>query len=222
MSRCLLAIALFGALVAVAACGGGDAGPAATPTPDRTSEEEALAAWVRDNRNVNFVNNCRDAQPGVDVGKWCGTLLGERGTLRAYALGPTFSEATSFAMLQETADGWKVLSVTNRDPSAGEIPGIPWPLVEGDAVVVIGLGENDCLSIREQPTVSSNRLQCISDGTRAIVQDGTPVETEGFTWWKIAGATVTGEGFNGWAAGTWLRLESEIARILQPTPAAQQ
>ena len=52
------------------------------------------------------------------------------------------------------------------------------------------------------------------DGTKAIVQEG-PVEAETFTWWRIAG-----DGFNGWAAGAWLRLQDEIARVLQPTPAA--
>jgi hypothetical protein len=220
MSPRAIASSLFLVLLALsAACGGGDGGPSATATADRASEEEALAAWVRENRNVNFIQNCRDAEPGVDVGKWCGALIGERGTLRAYALGPTFSEPTSFAMLQESAEGWEVLSVTNRDPSAGDVPGIPWPLQEGDAVIVIGLGENDCLSIRERASQSSERLQCVSDGTRAIVQESTSVEAEGFTWWRIAGQAVTGEGFNGWAAGTWLRLEGEIARIFStPEP----
>jgi hypothetical protein len=48
------------------------------------------------------------------------------------------------------------------------------------------------------------------DGTRAIVQEG-PTEAETFTWWKIAG-----DGFNGWAANNWLRLEDAIAAALQP------
>ena len=51
------------------------------------------------------------------------------------------------------------------------------------------------------------------DGTTAIVQEG-PVDAETFTWWRIAG-----DGFNGWAAGTWLRLPEAIAQALQPATA---
>jgi hypothetical protein len=210
----LLMPALALVLLATAACGGGDGEPDATATPEIPGPEVALADWVAANRNVAFIADCDDAQRGADTGKLCATLLGERGTRRAYALGPTFSQATGLAMLEQAADGWTVLSVTNRDPSAGGIPGIPWPLQSGDAVVVIGLGDNDCLRIREQPSQQAAQLLCVPDGTRAIVQEG-PVDAETFTWWRIAG-----EGFNGWAAGTWLRLEDAIREALEPPEAS--
>jgi hypothetical protein len=196
--------------IVLTACGG-DGTPEGTPTPDHPGPEQVLADWVAANRNITFIANCDDAQDGVDVGRLCATLVGERGTRRAFALGPTFSPPTALAILEERpGEGWVILSVSNRDPSQGEIPGIPWPLQSGDAVVVIGLGENDCLSIREEPSQTAERLNCMPDGTRAIVQEG-PTEAETFTWWKIAG-----DGFNGWAAGTWLRLEDAIAAALQP------
>lgn len=200
-------------LVAVA-CGGGDSAPKATATPARPGPEDVLGQWVSENRNVGFVPKCASADRGQDIGKQCATFLGERGTRRAYALGPTFSEATSLAIVEEKPEGWTVLSVTNSDPSAPAIPGIPWPLQAGDAVLVIGLGEHDCLSVREQPTQTAKRMICLPDGTKAIVQEG-PVDAETFTWWRIAG-----EGFNGWAAGTWLRLQDAIAAALQPQPSA--
>jgi len=210
----MLYIRLLAAVSAVsiffAACSGGSGTPKATPTPERPGPLDVLGQWVKDNRNITFVPNCADAQDGVDVGKLCATLIGERGTRRAFALGPTFSDPTALAMLEEKPDGWVILSVTNRDPSQGEIPGIPWPLQPGDRVVVIGLGENDCLSIRKDPSQQGERLNCMPDGTQAIVQEG-PTEAETFTWWHIAG-----DGFNGWAAGTWLRLEDAIAAALQP------
>lgn len=206
-----IALLLAGTLL-VTACGGGDDAPDATATPDVPGPDDALAAWVTENRNVAFIANCDDAERGVDTGKLCARQVGERGSRRAYELGPTFSESTALALLDEGSDGWTVLSVTNRDPSAGNIPGIPWPLQVGDAVVVIGLGEGDCLSIRDQPTQQGARSICIPDGTRAIVQEG-PVEAETITWWRIAG-----EGFTGWAAGTWLRLEDAIRDALQPQP----
>ncbi len=169
---------------------------------------------MRANRNVDFVGDCFSAKPGVDVGKVCSAQLGTRGTRAAYSIGPTFSEGTALAILEQGADGWTVLSVTNRDPSAPAVPGIPWPLQVGDQVIVIGLGEPDCLRIREQPTQQGKQLNCMPDGTKAIVQEG-PVQAETFTWWRIAG-----DGFNGWAAGTWLRLPEAIAQALAtPTPA---
>lgn len=208
-----LALVLSGACVF-----GGDDGteePEATATPAKPSPEDALGKWVADNRSVGFIPSCGDAQPGVDVGKLCATLVGERGPRRAYALGPTFSEPTALAFVEDSADGWVVLSVNNRDPSRPQVPGIDWPLVVGDAVVMIGLGEGECLRIREQPTQEAAQLDCRPDGTQAIIQEG-PIEAETITWWRIAG-----EGFNGWAAGTWLRLPEAIQQALNPpTPTA--
>jgi hypothetical protein len=217
MVRTLVISAVIALSVVTVACGG-DGTPEGTPTPDRPGPEQVLADWVAANRNITFITNCADAQDGVDVGKWCATLVGERGTRRAFAFGPTFSAPTALAILEEKPEGWEILSVTNNNPSQEEIPGIPWPLQAGDRVVVIGLGENDCLSIREEPSQTANRLNCMPDGTGAIVQEG-PTDAETFTWWKIAG-----DGFNGWAAGTWLRLEDAIAAALQPqaTPTPSQ
>lgn len=214
MQRSMWLALVAGGVALVAAACGGDSAPDATPTPSKPGPEDVLAQWVADNRNVGFVPRCDAADRGKDIGKLCATYIGERGTRRAYSLGPTFSEATALAILEEKAEGWSVLSVANRDPSAPSIPGIPWPLQSGDAVLVIGLGEGDCLSIREQPTQAGKRQICVPDGTKAIVQEG-PVEAETFTWWRIAG-----EGFNGWAAGTWLRLEDAIADALKPQASA--
>jgi hypothetical protein len=195
----------------LAACsGGGKSSPKATATPDAPGPIDVLGDWVRTNRNLDFVGDCANAKPGVDVGKICVVKAGTRGTREAYYLGPTFSDNTALALVEQGADGWKVLSVTNRDPSAGAIPGIPWPLQVGDPVVVIGLGESDCLRIRDQPTQQSKQTICVPDGTTAIIQEG-PTAAETYTWWRIAG-----DGFNGWAAGTWLRLPDAIAQALQP------
>jgi hypothetical protein len=124
-------------------------------------------------------------------------------------------ETTKSALVEQKPEGWTIISVTNRDPSAGAVPGIPWPLQVGDQVIVIGLGETDCLRIREQPTQQGKQLTCVPDGTTAIIQEG-PTDAETFTWWRIAG-----EGFNGWAAGAWLRLPDAIAAALATaTPSA--
>ncbi len=212
--RIALLVVACVAMLLVAACGGGSSKPAATPTPKIIGALDALGDWVQANRNVDFVGECANAKPGIDVGKVCATGVGSRGTRRAYSLGPTFSEGTGIAILEEKAEGWTVLSVKNRDLSVPAVPGIDWPLQVGDQVVVIGLGDPDCLRVREQPTQQGKQLGCEYDGTKAIVQEG-PVEAETFTWWRIAG-----DGFNGWAAGTWLRLPEAIAQALAtPVPA---
>jgi hypothetical protein len=208
--RLFIALAAVFLVIGAVSCAGGDDTPDATPTPEKPGPEQALADWVAANRNVNFIADCAEAQRPSDIGKLCALQIGERGTRRAYALGPTFSEPTALAILEETPEAWTVLSVTNRDPSAPNVPGIPWPLQPGDAVLIIGVGEDDCLRIREQPTQAAAQTNCMPDGTRAIVQEG-PVDAETFTWWRIAG-----DGFNGWAAGTWLRLEDAIAAALNP------
>jgi len=200
------AITLVALVLVFASCsGGGSDTPKDTPTPTVPGPEEVIGQWVRDNRNVDFVGLCQNAKIGVDIGKLCTNELGKRGTRKAYALGPTFSEPTAIVMVEQAPDGtWKVLSVTNRDPSQGGIPGIDWPLQVGDEIVVIGLGESDCLRIREQPTQQGKQLNCVPDGTKAIIQEG-PTDAETFRWWRIAGG-----GFSGWAAGTWMRLPDAV------------
>jgi hypothetical protein len=164
---------------------------------------------------VDYVGDCADAQEGIDVGKVCSSLAGTRGRTRAYTLGPTFSEYTSTMLIEEVeGTGWTVLSVANRDPNA-PVPGIEWPLQEGDRVLFIGLGE-ECLSIREQPSIAAARTICMPDGTEAIILEG-PVEAEGYTWWRVAG-----DGFNGWAVSVYMRLPEAIEQLFAtPTPPAE-
>lgn len=211
-----MAVAL--SLLAVA-CGGGDGGdrtPEATPTPELPGAMDVIAQWVAENRNVDFIGDCADAEQGIDVGKLCATRVGTRGTLEAYHIGPTFSEYTTVAIIETRGeDGAEIVRINNRNPNEEAVPGINWPLQVGDRVVVVGLGENDCLNVREQPSTDAASLICIGDGSEAIIQEG-PVETDAFTWWRIAG-----EGFDGWSAATWLRLPEAIAALFAtPTPSA--
>ncbi len=217
LTTSFVVLALSSSLLAAACFGGngGTSGGRATSTPKVPGSIDVLADWVRQNRNVDFVGDCKNAKPGLDVGKLCVSLAGTRGTRQAYHLGPTFSEYTALALVEQAQGGWTVLSVKNRDLSAGAVPGIDWPLQVGDQVVIIGLGQNDCLRIREQATQQGKQLDCVPDGAKAIVQEG-PIDAETFTWWRIAG-----DGFNGWAAGAWLRLPDAIAAALNPpTPQA--
>ena len=213
LASAMFSVLAFAALSAGACSSGGAKTSQPTATPQPPGPEDVIGDWVRANRNVDYVGDCSAAKPGIDVGKLCVAEIGRRGTRRAYSLGPTFSEFTALAMVEQTPAGWTVLSVTNRDPSVASVPGIAWPLQVGDQIVVVGLGQSDCLRIREQPTQQGKQLNCVPDGTKAIIQEG-PTEAETFSWWRIAG-----DGFNGWAAGTWLRLPDAVAAALG-TPAA--
>ena len=202
------------------ACGlGGDDKPKGTPTPSLPQPEDAIAGWVQQNRSVGYVGDCSKSEAGRDAGKLCSSMIGDRGRRRAYAIGPTFSEPTALAIVDDTAEGWVIHSVVNRD--VGKDPVVDWPLEVGDRVVVIGLGENDCLSVREQPTQQAKRLVCLADGSTAIVQEG-PKDAENYQWWRITTSGAQGS-YDGWAAATWLRLEDAVRDALQPkeTPTPQ-
>jgi hypothetical protein len=213
LPRALAIVAASLVTLLCVACFGGDDAPDATSTPSLPGPEDAIARWVADNRSVGYIGDCSKANPGEDAGKLCSLQIGERGRRRAFTIGPTFSEPTALAIVEDSPQGWVIYSVENQDPSQQDIPGIDWPIEPGDRVVVIGLGENDCLSIRDEPSQEAPRTICVSDGTTAIVQEG-PVDAEGYTWWRISG-----DGFAGWAAGDWLRLEEAIRDALQPATA---
>lgn len=215
-----LRLALFGTIALLAAgcgvIGGGDDAdktPDPTATPPLPTAEVVIGDWVRENRNVDYIGDCTEAQQGVDVGKLCSTLVGQRGRNRAYHLGPTFSEFTTEMLMEESTEaGWTILTVMNRDPNQA-IPGIDWPLEPGDGVVFVGLGETDCLNIREQPAVAAAATICMGDGNTAIILDG-PIDADGYTWFNVAG-----EGFSGWAIETYMRLPEAIAQLYAtPTP----
>ncbi len=217
----LLAIAAIVVLGAsLAACSGGSSKAQPTPTASQPGAVDAIGAWVKQNRSIPFLGDCSSAKPGVDVGKLCVLPAGQRGKTLAFTLGPTFSEPTATVMVQQQSDStWKILSVTNNDPNAGEVPGIAWPLETGDRVVIVGL--NDCLSVREQPTQQAKRTGCISLGTTGILQDG-PVQAETYTWWKISGTDKDGTAYDGWAVDKYMRLPDALIAVLQPqaTPTA--
>jgi hypothetical protein len=171
--------------------------PAAGETP-ATTAEEAIQRYVQNRLIQGFVADCSKAKRPDDVGKQCAKLLGKRGDLRAYALGPTFSDPTRTLVLKPENGDWTLLYIQNID--ANSPPGIPWPLEVGAQVVVAGTAP-DCLKIRVAPGTGSEQTDCINDGLTATVVAG-PVQQDDIEWWQLEG--------RGWVAGDYLRYPDQV------------
>ncbi len=178
----------------------------ATPTP-AIPPEEALRRWVQNRLNVGFVADCDGARRPDDVGKQCARFRGERNSMVAYELGPTFAEYTRLMILKRAGDTWTIAHLETRDPNLPPVPGIPWPLQVGATVIVAGTG--DCLRVRERPGLQGPEVSCLDDGTAVSISSG-PVEVDGFEWWQL-------EGY-GWSAGNWLRYPEEAPASPTVTP----
>ena len=202
----VLAIGFAVTALWLAACDfrGGDTAPPAAPTDnaegdDAGSAEDALRVYVERRLRQGFVAECDDARRPEDVGKQCAHFRGERGgNLRAYELGPTFSEYTRLIILEQLDGVWTIAHLENRDPSLPAAPGVPWPLAVGERVVVAGT--NDCLRVREAPDADAYEITCLADGTRVTITDG-PREADRLQWWQLDRI--------GWSASNWLRYPEE-------------
>jgi len=212
----VLAIGLALVAVYLAACDyGGDvaSNPAPSESPaasgDSGSAEETLKRFVERRLGLGFVADCEDAKRPDDIGKQCAHFRGEKGELRAYELGPTFSRYTRLIILKRIDDGWTIEHLESRDPAAPPVPGIPWPLAVGEDVSVAGT--DSCLVVHEEPGQRAPEVACLADGTRVRLNGG-PIDAEGLQWWRL-------QGF-GWAASNWLRYPEEVTE--QPATAGPQ
>lgn len=159
--------------------------------------EQALARYVEATLGKQFKEDCGTADPAADVGKICSIFRGERGTERAYILGPTFSEPIQWAFLQQSGGQWNVVHTPaiTRDNSA--VPGVPWPLRIGVDVVVVAPGSPPCLNVREGPALNQRAVDCIGHGTRIRLSAG-PTAADNYQWWQVEGRT-------GWVVSDYLR-----------------
>jgi hypothetical protein len=100
--------------------------PASTTTTTiaPVSVEEALATFVFAD-GMPYAGDCATTDLEEDVGAWCTILDEDRGTTRIYGAGPTFSEYTTWLLLEEGPDGWAVID----SASAGNLDNpleAPW------------------------------------------------------------------------------------------------
>lgn len=106
-------------------------GRAATPALAGTSSsgqqtlEQALRSGA-ESGGALYAGDCAKARPPADYGKTCTKLFEQRGPVRAYMVGQTFSEFRRWLFLEDGTDGWEVIASAPMDTLASPIV-VPWP-----------------------------------------------------------------------------------------------
>jgi hypothetical protein len=79
-----------------------------------------VALWVI-GRGDDYAGDCATTSPATDIGKVCSTQIPGIGADAVFAVGPTFSEFTTYLLLSEEASGWYVAE------TASALGGVPPP-----------------------------------------------------------------------------------------------
>ena len=90
-----------------------------------SSPEGAVCAVVQAGDSV-YAGDCAATESPRDIGKVCSKYIAQRGTMRAYLIGRTFSEFSSWVFVEQKRDGWVVVTTTPLDFAAPSLV-VPWP-----------------------------------------------------------------------------------------------
>lgn len=116
--------------------------------------------------------------------------------------GPRQADGHSWWDLQSL--GWAVADYLAPVPGSAADTASARPATAGAApapAIAIGgsinvTGTGDCLRIHAAPSLASASVNCLADGTSAVVRDG-PVQADGHTWWLLDAG--------GWAVSDYLQ-----------------
>lgn len=89
------------------------------------SPTEAVAGFVEAGGN-SFAGNCDETVSPRDIGKVCARFIEEQDGTRAYLLGRTFSEFSTWVFVTQTNQGWSVAESAALDFHDMTMT-IPWP-----------------------------------------------------------------------------------------------
>lgn len=89
------------------------------------SPEGAVCAVVQVGDSV-YAGDCAATESPRDIGKVCSKYIAQRGSMRAYLIGRTFSEFSSWVFVEQKRDGWVVVATTPLDFAAPSLV-VPWP-----------------------------------------------------------------------------------------------
>jgi uncharacterized protein YkwD len=70
-------------------------------------------------------------------------------------------------------------------PATAAVAPAPSRVALGVGATAIVSGTGDCLRVHAAPSLDSDAVDCLVDGTGMVVADG-PVSADGYTWWKLA------------------------------------
>lgn len=107
-------------LLHVADRSGVDASAATAAAPD-----DAIAAFVQANGD-DFAGPCEATRSPEDIGKVCARKVDERGDVRAYLIGRTFSEFNTWVFVGAESGGYAVIASEALDFHDMSMT-VPWP-----------------------------------------------------------------------------------------------
>jgi hypothetical protein len=109
------------------AAAGEPAGPDSPQTFDGFfAASEDVVRWVVEATGAPYAGACTATRSPEHIGMICSRRMADRSPLRAYLIGRTFSEFTTWVFVQHTATGWQLAGITALDFFSTE-ERIPWP-----------------------------------------------------------------------------------------------
>lgn len=72
-------------------------------------------------RGYAYAGDCATTRVESDVGKYCSSLYESQGGRRIYRVGPTFSEYTTWLLLEQSSGAWRVMA-TAKDVGTAPPP----------------------------------------------------------------------------------------------------
>ena len=123
MRRILLIVMALSALIA--GIGLNHAAAEASGLGEGMTVEQALRSAAESGHSV-YAGDCSKTRSPQDIGKTCTKLVEERGPVRAYLVGQTFSEFRRWIFLENGPYGWEVIGSAPLDSHSSPNK-IPWP-----------------------------------------------------------------------------------------------
>jgi hypothetical protein len=99
-------------------------GEPATASPAVTPEGAVAVAVTA--MSAVYAGDCATTMSPANLGQICSKFIDQRGSVRAYLAGRTFSEYSVWVFVQQTARGWEPDGIEVTDDSAPP-DNVPWP-----------------------------------------------------------------------------------------------
>lgn len=95
--------------------------PTTSSEPGAATPAEAIGVWM-DDQGHTYAGDCAATTIEDDIGKYCSSLCKASADEAIYKIGPTFSEYTTWLLLERSDATWRVVDTA---PDTGTAPA-PW------------------------------------------------------------------------------------------------